>query len=79
MMIRKSGCAEADSKFDCPMKPGVSCSSLDQVNAKVDRGEIGFLLPQSQLITPPLKIIHSIKPIYEAVYMDKVHLFENRL
>lgn len=36
-----SGCAEMNSTFDCPMKPGVSCASLDEVNAKVDRGEIG--------------------------------------
>ena len=36
-----SGCAEMNSKFDCPMRPGVSCRSLDEVNAKVDSGEIG--------------------------------------
>lgn len=41
VIILLSGCAEMNSKFDCPMKPGVSCASLDQVNAKVDRGEIG--------------------------------------
>lgn len=41
MMILLGGCAEMNSKFDCPTKPGVSCASLDQVNAKVDRGEIG--------------------------------------
>lgn len=41
MLILVSGCAEMNSQFDCPMKGGVSCASLDQINAKVDRGEIG--------------------------------------
>jgi len=36
-----SGCAGMNSSFDCPMKPGVRCESLDQVNHAVDRGEIG--------------------------------------
>ncbi len=36
-----SGCASMNSDFDCPMKNGVRCQSLDEVNAAVDRGEIG--------------------------------------
>jgi len=36
-----TSCASVNSKFDCPMKRGVRCESLDAVNAKVDRGEIG--------------------------------------
>jgi conjugal transfer pilus assembly protein TraV len=36
-----SGCAHLNSEFDCPMKPGISCESLDKVNARIDRGEIG--------------------------------------
>lgn len=36
-----SGCAGMNSSFDCPMKPGVRCESLDQVSHAVDRGEIG--------------------------------------
>lgn len=40
VLISLTGCAGMNSQFDCPMKPGVSCRSLDQVNAKVDRGEI---------------------------------------
>ena len=34
-----NGCASMNSKFDCPMKPGIRCESLDQVNARVDRAE----------------------------------------
>lgn len=29
-----------NSSFDCPNKAGVSCRSLDQINAMVDKGEI---------------------------------------
>jgi hypothetical protein len=35
-----SGCSSLNSSFDCPMKPGIRCESLDQVNARVDRGDI---------------------------------------
>ena len=38
-----SGCADMNSQFDCPMKPGVRCESLDQINARVDRGELGSI------------------------------------
>lgn len=41
LMIGLYGCASMNSSFDCPMKPGVRCESLDQVNAQVSRGEIG--------------------------------------
>ena len=30
-----------NSDFDCPMRPGVRCESIDKVNARVDRGELG--------------------------------------
>lgn len=36
-----SGCASLNSKFDCPVKPGVMCESIDQVNAQVDQGTLG--------------------------------------
>jgi hypothetical protein len=39
--ILLTSCAQMNSQFDCPMKPGIHCESLDQVNAKVDRGELG--------------------------------------
>lgn len=42
LIIAISGCAQLNSQFDCPMKPGIRCESLDQVNARVDRGEIGY-------------------------------------
>ena len=36
-----SGCASMNSNFDCPMKPGVMCKSLDSVNGMVDQGQLG--------------------------------------
>jgi conjugal transfer pilus assembly protein TraV len=36
-----SGCSSLNSEFDCPMKPGVMCQSLDQVNTMVDQGKLG--------------------------------------
>ena len=35
-----SGCGEFNSQFTCPMKPGVTCQSLDQVNTLVDQGKL---------------------------------------
>jgi conjugal transfer pilus assembly protein TraV len=34
-----AGCTHSDSGFDCPMKNGVRCQSLDEINAAVDKGE----------------------------------------
>jgi type IV conjugative transfer system lipoprotein TraV len=36
-----SGCANMNAKFDCPLKAGILCRSLDDVNRMVDRGELG--------------------------------------
>lgn len=41
IMIGLSGCSNMNSNFDCPMKDGIRCQSLDQVNDAVDSGEIG--------------------------------------
>lgn len=35
-----TGCEGLNSGFTCPLKPGVSCQSLDQVNTLVDQGKI---------------------------------------
>jgi hypothetical protein len=35
------GCADLNSNFDCLMKPGVVCKSLDEVNSLVDQGKLG--------------------------------------
>lgn len=40
MFLLLTGCAEMNSQFDCPMKPGVHCESLDQVNERVNRGQM---------------------------------------
>lgn len=44
-----SGCAHMNSDFDCPMKNGVRCQSLDEVNAAIDRGEISGTGALSQI------------------------------
>lgn len=40
-LLLNACCSNLNSDFECPMKPGIRCESLDQVNARVDRGEIG--------------------------------------
>ncbi len=35
-----SGCGGLNSQFSCPMKPGVTCQSLDQVNSLIDQGKL---------------------------------------
>ncbi|CAN5420974.1 hypothetical protein BH10PSE19_BH10PSE19_00140 [soil metagenome] len=40
-----SGCASLNSKFDCPMKPGIRCESIHNVNAMVDNGQLGAKSP----------------------------------
>lgn len=39
LSLMMTGCAEMNSQFDCPMKPGVSCKSLDEVNHDIDKHE----------------------------------------
>jgi len=36
-----TGCSSLNAQFDCPMKPGIRCESIDSINARVDRGELG--------------------------------------
>lgn len=36
-----SGCAHLNSQFDCPMRPGVMCKSVDQINTMVNQGQLG--------------------------------------
>ncbi len=36
-----TGCASLNNKFDCSLKPGVMCKSIDQVNTQVDQGVLG--------------------------------------
>lgn len=40
-LLMLASCVSMNSDFDCPMKPGVVCKSLDQVNSMVDSGQIG--------------------------------------
>jgi len=41
MTLLLNACTSLNSNFECPMKPGVRCASLDQISSMVDRGEIG--------------------------------------
>src|SRR5438132_4372474 len=41
LSLALSACAGMNSRMDCPMKAGVRCESLDQVNAQVDLGTLG--------------------------------------
>jgi conjugal transfer pilus assembly protein TraV len=51
-----TGCSTMNDQFSCPMKPGVFCQSLDQVNAKIDKGEIKRLpLSNDQKSIPPVE------------------------
>jgi conjugal transfer pilus assembly protein TraV len=43
--VMLSGCGELNSQFTCPMKPGVTCQSLDQVNTMVDQGKLAEVKP----------------------------------
>jgi conjugal transfer pilus assembly protein TraV len=54
--VMLSGCGELNSQFTCPMKPGVNCQSLDQVNTLVDQGKLAEAKP-----TPILA--HSADPV----------------
>lgn len=42
-----AGCGDLNSQFTCPMKPGVTCQSLDQVNTMIDQGKLAQTQPHS--------------------------------
>ena len=60
--VMLSGCGELNSQFTCPMKPGVTCQSLDQVNTMVDQGKLAEakLKPASHRPNPVLTVNVSI-------------------
>jgi conjugal transfer pilus assembly protein TraV len=45
--VMLAGCGELNSQFTCPMKPGVTCQSLDQVNTMVDQDKLAEAKPAS--------------------------------
>jgi len=63
MAVFLSGCAGLSHNFDCPMKSGIRCESLDQVNAQIDHGEIGNdnLSSQRKFKEVSQKSMYSIK------------------
>lgn len=57
LIIMLSACSSMNSNFDCPMQNGISCQSLDEVNASIDAGAIGIsrtrmLIPQPVYLAP---------------------------
>jgi conjugal transfer pilus assembly protein TraV len=55
-----TGCASLNSRFDCPMKPGVMCKSLDEVNDMVDQGKLGGHQDHN---AKPAKHLTAISPV----------------
>lgn len=58
ILLVVSGCSEMNSQFDCPMKPGIRCESIDSINTRVDRGEISAQNTANTSIQPV--------PVYKA-------------
>jgi conjugal transfer pilus assembly protein TraV len=56
------GCAGMN-KFDCPMKPGIRCESLDQANAQVDHGDIGHDNSQASIRSTRQSKISTAEPL----------------
>ena len=56
-----SGCAHINSDFDCPMKNGICCQSLDEVNTAVDRGEIGGSVSALNVSEPTYRFVSRLR------------------
>jgi conjugal transfer pilus assembly protein TraV len=67
MLLFLTGCSTLNSQFDCPMRPGIRCESLDQVNSRVDRGEIGQEMLKTSL---PIRKRETVLPIWIAPFED---------
>jgi conjugal transfer pilus assembly protein TraV len=67
LLLLLNGCSSMNAQFDCPMQPGVHCESLDQVNSRVDRGEIGQEVIATSL---PIRQHDTVLPIWIAPYED---------
>ncbi len=53
-----AGCGELNSQFTCPMKPGVNCQSLDQVNSLVDQGKLAEAKPTTLSSNDPVLTVN---------------------
>lgn len=67
-----NACSSMNSSFDCPMKSGVRCESLDQVNAQVDRGEIGHEDLKMTAFHQPIKSMN--ENTKQSLYKDAGYL-----
>jgi hypothetical protein len=71
LIMTLSGCSHM-SKFDCPMKPGILCESMDQINARVDRVELrNENAPCFALSLDKNLLTHKKIPIWIASFVDK--------
>lgn len=62
-----SGCGELNSQFTCPMKPGVTCQSLDQVNTMVDEGKLAEAKPSATTSTEPVLTVNVSYSAHDSV------------
>ncbi len=44
-----TACSSLTSSFDCPRSAAVSCQSLDQINHRIDIGELPLLAMQKKV------------------------------
>lgn len=68
-----NGCSSLNSNFECSMKPGVRCESLDQVNDQVNRGEIGGTTMQNISLYKPVAAMHP-----QSVYKDEINVLNHQ-
>ena len=81
--LQLTGCTTMNSSFDCPMKSGIRCESLDQVNSRVDRGEMGEAsrtITKTSYVTyqhthalskgEPIRMQETVLPIWIAPFED---------
>jgi conjugal transfer pilus assembly protein TraV len=81
------GCSTMNDQFSCPMKPGVQCQSLDQVNAKIDKNDIKHFSSSSEdslrinaepltvttkVGSSPVRSPETLVPVWIAPYEDTI-------
>jgi conjugal transfer pilus assembly protein TraV len=65
-----SACARLNSDFDCSMKPGTLCKSLDDVNRMIDRGELNKKSAIHDENYTPKRSHETLMKIWMAPYED---------
>lgn len=68
VLLTQAGCTSMNSSFSCPIKSGLSCESLDEVNAMVDASQVTVI-----------KTSTSSKHRYSRRPLDKANLKHKKL